>query len=114
MATTPGPGGFVLFGGTRGPPRRLGLPGLSTLGIEGLLREQWVLTGTGRGDVSHEDFRQRVRESLTEFGPAPSKGPWREFASRLRCAGGGFDSDDPGSLLDVIDEARKEFGGESQ
>ncbi|NMO53301.1 glucose-6-phosphate dehydrogenase [Actinoplanes sp. TBRC 11911] len=114
MATTPGPVVFVLFGATGDLSKRLVLPAFYTLAIEGLLPEQWVLIGNGRGDVSHEDFRQRVRESLTQFGPAPAKGPWREFASRLRFAGGGFDSDDPGSLLDVIDEARKEFGAEAQ
>ena len=114
MATTPGPVVFVLFGATGDLSKRLVMPAFYTLAIEGLLPDEWVLIGNGRGDVSHENFRQRVHESLTEFGPAPSKGPWREFSSRLRFAGGGFDSDDPGSLLDVIAEARKEFGGEPQ
>ena len=102
---------FVLFGATGDLARRMVLPALYTLAIEGLLPENWVLIGNGRGDVSHEDFRGRVREALEEFGPAPQKGPWREFASRLRFAGGGFNTETPGSLLDVIGDARADTGG---
>jgi glucose-6-phosphate 1-dehydrogenase len=101
---------FVLFGATGDLARRMVLPAFYSLAIEGLLPEKWLLVGNGRGDVSHEDFRGHVKEALTEFGPKPSKGPWREFSSRLRFAGGGFNTDSPGSLLDVIDEARTELG----
>ncbi|GIF18233.1 glucose-6-phosphate 1-dehydrogenase [Actinoplanes tereljensis] len=105
---------FVLFGATGDLARRMVLPAFYTLAIEGLLPEKWILVGNGRGDVSHEDFRARVREALEEFGPAPGKGPWREFAKRLRFAGGGFNTDSPGSLLDVIEEARQEVGPKAQ
>jgi glucose-6-phosphate 1-dehydrogenase len=105
---------FVLFGATGDLARRMVLPAFYTLAIEGLLPEKWILVGNGRGDVSHENFRDRVREALEEFGPAPEKGPWREFAKRLRFAGGGFDTSTPGSLLDVIADARTEIGGNAQ
>ena len=81
---------------------------------EGLLPGDWLLVGNGRGDVSHLDFRAHVHEVLTEFGPKPSDGPWREFEQRLLFAGGGFDSDDPGSLLDVLAHARKQLGAPAQ
>jgi glucose-6-phosphate 1-dehydrogenase len=105
---------FVLFGATGDLARRMVLPAFYTLAIEGLLPEKWILVGNGRGDVSHEDFRGRVREALEEFGPAPGKGPWREFAKRLRFAGGGFNTDSPGSLLDVIEDARSDLGTDAQ
>jgi glucose-6-phosphate 1-dehydrogenase len=70
--------------------------------------------GNGRGDVSHEDFQERVRESLEEFGPKPSEGPWEEFRSRLRFAGGGFEASNPGSLLEVLEEAESDLGGSPQ
>jgi glucose-6-phosphate 1-dehydrogenase len=76
------------------------------LAKEGLLPEDWRLVGNGRGDVAHEDFQDRVRRSLEEFGPRPNEGPWDEFRRRLCFAGGGFDASDPGALLDVISEAR--------
>ena len=96
---------FVLFGATGDLAKRMVLPAFYTLAIEGLLPADWVLVGNGRGDVAHEDFRKHVHDVLVEFGPHPDKGPWREFEQRLLFAGGGFSTDSPGSLLDVIEEA---------
>jgi glucose-6-phosphate 1-dehydrogenase len=112
--TTPGPTVFVLFGATGDLAKRMVLPAFYTLAIEGLLPDEWVLVGNGRGDVSHEDFKKRVHDALTEFGPHPDQGPWQKFADRLRFAGGGFQSDDPGSLLDVIADARGQVGRNAQ
>jgi glucose-6-phosphate 1-dehydrogenase len=117
MATTanqPGPTVFVLFGATGDLAKRMVIPAFYTLAIEGLLPKDWVLAGNGRGDVSHEDFRGHVHDVLTEFGPAPDKGPWKEFADRLLFAGGGFNTDNPGSLLDVIAHARTRAGRNAQ
>ena len=117
MATTanqPGPTVFVLFGATGDLAKRMVLPAFYTLAIENLLPADWVLVGNGRGDVSHEDFRGHVHDALTEFGPAPEQGPWAEFAGRLMFAGGGFASDDPGSLLDVIEQAGARAGRDAQ
>ncbi|UQU62242.1 glucose-6-phosphate dehydrogenase (NADP(+)) [Couchioplanes caeruleus] len=105
---------FVLFGATGDLARRMVLPAFYTLAIEGLLPGEWALVGNGRGDVAHEDFRRHVHDALTEFGPAPEKGPWRDFERRLYFAGGGFGSDSPGSLLDVLGEARGRVGEDAQ
>ncbi len=110
----PEPTVFMLFGATGDLAHRLVLPALFRLAEEGLLPDDWRLVGNGRGDVSHEDFQDRVRRSLEEFGPAPSDGPWEDFASRLRFAGGGFGASDPGSLLQVLEEAESELGGSPQ
>jgi glucose-6-phosphate 1-dehydrogenase len=110
----PGPTVLVLFGGTGDLAHRLVLPALFRLAQQGLMPADWRIVGNGRGDVSHEDFGARVRESLEEFGPKPADGPWEDFRARLRFAGGGFDSDDPGSLLDVLHEAEEELGGDPQ
>ncbi|GAA3337162.1 glucose-6-phosphate dehydrogenase [Amorphoplanes nipponensis] len=101
---------FVLFGATGDLARRMVLPAFYTLAIEGLLPPGWALIGNGRGDVAHEDFRKHVHDALVEFGPHPDQGPWREFERRLYFAGGGFDTDSPGSLLDVIGHVRRELG----
>ena len=110
----PDPTVFVLFGATGDLAHRLVLPAFYRLAQAGLLPEDWRLVGNGRGDVSHENFAERVRLSLEDFGPKPEDGPWEEFCSRLRFAGGGFDSDDPGSLLDVLGEADDDLGGSPQ
>jgi glucose-6-phosphate 1-dehydrogenase len=110
---------FVLFGATGDLSRRMVLPAFFGLARRGLLPDEWRLVGNGRGDVSHEDFRGRARDALTEFGPLgdadeETEEQWQRFAGRLRFAGGGFDSDDPGSLLDVLREARDELGADPQ
>jgi glucose-6-phosphate 1-dehydrogenase len=110
----PQPTVFILYGATGDLAHRLVLPAFYRLAIAGLLPDDWRLVGNGRGDVAHEDFQERVRESLEEFGPKPSEGPWDEVCARLRFAGGGFDASDPGCLLDVLHEAEKELGGQPQ
>src|SRR6185437_114920 len=110
----PDPTIFVLFGATGDLSRRMVLPAFFTLAKEGLLPERWRLVGNGRGDVAHEDFREYVHDVLTEFGPRPEAGPWEQFSSRLLFAGGGFDSDEPGTLLEVLAQARREMGSDAQ
>jgi glucose-6-phosphate 1-dehydrogenase len=90
------------------------LPAFFRLAQADLLPRDWRLIGNGRGDISHEDFRGHVYDALTEFGPHPDEGPWEEFSSRLRFAGGGFSADNPGSLPDVFGDAERELGGSPQ
>ncbi len=110
----PGPTVFVLFGATGDLAKRMVLPAFYSLMIEGLLPRDWLLIGNGRGDVSHLDFRGHVHEVLSEFGPKPADGPWKQFEQRLLFAGGGFDDSDPGSLLDVVAQGRKQLDGRAQ
>src|ERR1019366_178835 len=110
----PGPTVFVLFGATGDLAKRLVLPAFYRLATEGLLPRQWRLVGNGRGDVAHEDFRKHIHDALAEFGPKPEGSAWESFAERVWFAGGGFSSDDPGSLLDVLRKARASLGGDAQ
>ncbi len=105
---------FVLFGATGDLAKRLVLPAFYRLALEELLPEEWLLVGNGRGNVAHEDFRKHVHDVLTEFGLKPDPKTWDSFARRLLFAGGGFTTDDPGSLLDVLDMARASSGGDPQ
>lgn len=113
----PTPTVFVLFGATGDLARRMVLPAFFDLFHRGLTPPEWVLIGNGRGDVAHEDFASRVRQSLEEFGPGKDgidAEEWKDFSGRLRFAGGGFDTSDPGSLLDVIGEAADGMGDQRQ
>jgi glucose-6-phosphate 1-dehydrogenase len=105
-ANDPGPVMIVLFGATGDLARRLVLPGFYRLVCEGLVPDQWVLVGNGRGDMSHEQFRAHVRDALTEFGPKPEPAQWDAFAERVFFAGGGFSTGDPGSLPGVLSQTR--------
>ena len=95
---------FVLFGATGDLAKRMVLPAFYQLAQYELLPAKWLLIGNGRGDVSHEDFKGHEYDALTEFGPKPEDGPWEQFSANLRFAGGGFKTDDPGSLLDVLED----------
>jgi len=97
---------FVLYGATGDLTKRMVIPAFYTLALEHLLPDQWLLVGNGRGDVDHEDFRRHVCDVLTEFGTKPEGDDWDRFSERLLFAGGGFDSGDPGSLLDVLEHAK--------
>ena len=105
---------FVLFGATGDLAKRMVIPAFFTLAQQKLLPDNYLLIGNGRGDVSHEEFRKHVHDTLRAFGPHPDAGPWDDFSSRLRFAGGGFSTDDPGSLPDGIAAARADLGAEAQ
>jgi glucose-6-phosphate 1-dehydrogenase len=108
------PAVFVLFGATGDLARRMVLPAFYRLACEGLLPGQWLMVGNGRGEITHGDFRARVHDALTEFGPKPEGKDWDSFAQRVFFAGGGFSSGNPGSLPDVLSQARASVGGGPQ
>ena len=113
-AGDPGPVVFVLFGATGDLARRLVLPGFYRLACEGLLPDQWLLVGNGRGDISHEQFRAHIRDALTEFGPRLEPARWDAFAERVFFAGGGFSTGDPGRLPAVLSQTRGSLRGDPQ
>jgi glucose-6-phosphate 1-dehydrogenase len=113
-AADPGPTVFVLFGATGDLAARMVIPAFYRLAREGLLPKDWRLVGNGRGDVAHEDFRGHVHDVLTQYDEEPKPQEWDAFAKQLFFAGGGFNSDDPGSLLDVIGKAKESLGGKPQ
>src|SRR3954463_14141814 len=90
------------------------LPAFYRLAVEGLLPQDWLLVGNGRGQLTHLDFHDHVHQVLEQFGPAPQGRDWTQFKERLRFAGGGFRKTDPGSLLDVLAEARADVGEDAQ
>jgi glucose-6-phosphate 1-dehydrogenase len=105
---------FVLFGASGDLAHRLVLPAFYRLAIAGLLPEDWRMIAEGRGEITDEEFQEEVRKTLEEFGPRPSEGPWEQVRPRLLSAGGGFQVDDPGHLLEVLKRTRKQLGGSPQ
>lgn len=105
---------FVLFGATGDLAKRMVLPSFYQLFVEDLLPDKWTLIGNGRGESSDEEFRDRVQASIDEFGSDLDNARWDEFSQRLRFAGNGFTSDDPGDLLEVVDAGRKDIGDDAQ
>jgi glucose-6-phosphate 1-dehydrogenase len=101
---------IILYGGTGDLAKRLVLPAFWELHTRGLLPKRWKLVGNGRGDVSHLDFKQHIHDALSEFATTPDPDAWADFEPHVLFAGGGFTHDNPGSLLDVIQEAEDELG----
>jgi glucose-6-phosphate 1-dehydrogenase len=110
----PKPTVFVLFGATGDLAHRMVIPAFFRLAKEHLLPDQWLLVGNGRGDVAHEDFQSDVESSLRDSGEDLGGDLWPRFRDRLRFAGSGFDTDDPGSLLDVLEQSREHVGDGAQ
>ncbi len=106
----PDPTLFIVYGATGDLAKRMVLPAFYSLYRHDLLPRRWKLIGNGRGDVAHEDFRAHFHDSLVEFDATPDPDQWDDFAANLLFAGGGFRSEDPGSLLGVIDATRDELG----
>lgn len=105
---------FVLFGATGDLAKRMVLPSFFQLHVEGLLPEKWILIGNGRHDTSDDEFRDHVHGALTEFGPDFGDKDWEAFSERVRFAGKGFTTDDPGLLPEVVESARKDIGEDAQ
>ena len=110
MASDSDPTLFILYGATGDLAKRMVLPAFYALSVHELLPKRWKLIGNGRGDVAHEDFRAHFHDSLVEFDATPDPAQWESFAANLLFAGGGFRSEDPGSLLEVIDSTRDSLG----
>ena len=105
-----GPTIFVLFGATGDLSKRMVLPAFFQLALSGLLNSEWMLIGTGRGNVSDDQFRDHVHDVVNQFGVPHDDADWEPFARRLRFAGGGFTPDNPGSLPTAVQQARQDLG----
>ncbi len=101
---------FVLFGATGDLAKLLVLPAFYELERQHLLPADWRLIGNSRHDLSDEDFRQHVREVLEGAdGVEVDAGRIEAFLGNVLGAGGGFTADDPGEMLEVIEQARGEL-----
>ncbi len=105
---------FIVFGATGDLAHRMVLPAFWELADAGLLPTDWRLVGNGRGDVAHEDFRTRLRDSIRAAGGKPEGTTWDEFAARCFFAGGGFDPGDPHDLGAAVAKADEALGGSPQ
>jgi len=76
-----GPVVFVLFGATGDLARRMVLPAFYRLAREGLLPDQWLLVGNGRGDLSHEQFRAHVHDATSRT----RRSRWTPSPTPTRC-----------------------------
>ncbi|UFU08140.1 glucose-6-phosphate dehydrogenase [Ruania halotolerans] len=90
-----GPGGLVLFGVTGDLARKKLLPAIYDLANRGLLPPGFGLTGFGRRDWSHDDFRAVALEAAQAHCRTPfNDHVWDQLAKGFRFVQGNFDDPD--------------------
>jgi glucose-6-phosphate 1-dehydrogenase len=104
---------IVLFGATGDLARRKLLPGLYKLHCAGLLPPGYRVIGSAPPQFAMDDahFQDHARKCVEEFGGGPpEEKAWQEFAERLSFAAA--DAKEPGWLVEAVQRAEREIGGE--
>ena len=99
---TPGEGTttLVIFGASGDLTRRKLIPSLCSLYCKGRLPPELRIVGVARHDLSDDQFREVLRQSIDEEGMvSPTGDQWADFASRLCYSHGDVTS--PESLADL-------------
>jgi glucose-6-phosphate 1-dehydrogenase len=79
------PCALVIFGATGDLTKRKLIPALYSLSIENRLPPGMVVVGAARSEMSHEEFRRKMRGAVAEFARGGLKDPkaWDRFAANL-------------------------------
>ena len=110
-ATRPDPHVIVIFGGTGDLARRKILPGLFHLFLANLLPDRFRIIGIVRAPAtdSNDDFRQRVRDAVVEFGDAAPDGEaWDRFIASVSAVTADAQNSTP--LVSAVEAAERELG----
>ena len=112
LERTPPPCALVIFGASGDLTRRKLVPALYALTAGGLLPPGFTVVGAARTEMSDEQFRETLRDSVEKLGRVPPQPEvWNDFAKGLRYAQvdfeaeGGFDQ-----LKQVLAEVDRERG----
>jgi len=75
----------VIFGASGDLTKRKLIPALYNLALEKRLPERFAVVGYARSDMTHEVFRDKMREAVEEFSRTglKDKEVWERFASAL-------------------------------
>ena len=96
----------TIFGASGDLTKRKLIPALYNLALEKKLPERFAVVGYARSEMTHEAFRDKMREAVQEFSRTGLKDPavWELFASTLYYVRGGYDeADGYHSLKQFID-----------
>ena len=88
---------LVIFGASGDLTKRKLIPALYNLALERRLPERFSVVGFARSDMSDGDFRNKMREAVSEFSRSGLKDEqvWQQFASTLYYVRG--DYNEPGA-----------------
>src|SRR5881296_3293528 len=101
---------LVIFGASGDLTRRKLVPALWSLYAGRTLPEPFAIIGSARSEVSHDEFRRRMREAVREFARTqpPSANVWDRFAASLSYVAG--DPANP-ALYPQLEHAMKAIEG---
>ena len=105
VESPPDPCTIVIFGATGDLTKRMLAPALFKLYLSGALPEPFLMVGAARSEMSHEQFREEMKEAV--LGMDVSK--WKEFAKSVYYQKIQFDSQESFSKLA---EALKGWGAQ--
>jgi glucose-6-phosphate 1-dehydrogenase len=95
-----------IFGASGDLTKRKLIPALYNLALEKRLPERFAVVGYARSELTHETFRDKMREAVQEFSRTglADVAVWQEFAKTLYYVRGGYDETDGyHRLKDFID-----------
>ena len=109
----PPPCVLIIFGASGDLTERKLIPSLYHLDVQHLLPERFFVVGTGRSEMTHDAFREKVKGALHKFARA---GPlhesvWDEFVKKFYYLNGDYNNPDTYSLLaDFIKKMDDKYG----
>jgi glucose-6-phosphate 1-dehydrogenase len=99
-------GVVVIFGASGDLTKRKLIPALYNLALEKRLPERFAVVGYARSEMTHEVFRDRMRDAVKEFSRTGLKDEavWQAFANTLYYVRGGYEENEGfQSLKDFVD-----------
>jgi glucose-6-phosphate 1-dehydrogenase len=97
---------LVIFGASGDLTQRKLMPALYNLALEDRLPERFSVIGYARSEITHEAFREKMRESVRQFSRTGLKDEtvWNQFAGNLYYVRGGYeDPEGYHALKELID-----------
>jgi len=84
---------LVIFGASGDLTKRKLMPALYNLALEKRLPERFSVVGYARSEMTHEAFRDKMREAVQEFSRTglEDDSVWQEFAATLYYVRGGYE-----------------------
>jgi glucose-6-phosphate 1-dehydrogenase len=86
----------TIFGASGDLTKRKLIPALYNLALEKRLPERLAVVGYARSDMTHEAFRDKMRDAVKEFSRTGlnDENVWQEFAKTLYYVRGGYEEND--------------------
>jgi len=84
---------LTIFGASGDLTKRKLIPALYNLALEKRLPERFAVVGYARSEMSHEEFREKMRAAVSEFSRTGLKDEsvWRQFAATLYYVAGSYE-----------------------